>query len=103
MQPNENDNRTSIYVELTAHNKGAKSTTIHRTELTFEYNKVKKMINSDIAFIMTPSSTQILHSFSNLDKNDLRIYDKIQNCILIIYHTYGKINLNLGTIEEYKR
>ena len=101
--PSENDNFTTILIELKAHNKGSKSTTIHHTELTFDYNEKKKTIIGEGVFTIESDSTQKVCPQLNLRKDDLRIYDEIQNCVLRIHHTHGKTDFKLGTIKESKR
>ncbi len=100
--PGENDNFTTILIELNVHNKGSKSTTIHNTELTFDYKEKKKTIIGEGIFTIESDSTQKVYPQLNLRKDDLRIYDQIQNCVLRIYHTHGKTDFKLGTIKESK-
>ncbi len=100
--PSENDNFTTILIDLKVHNKGSKSTTIHHTDLTFDYKEKKKTIIGEGVFTITPDSTQEVYPRLNLRKDDLRIYDQIQNCVLRIHHTHGKTDFKLGTIKELK-
>jgi len=102
-RPDENDNFTTILVELKVHNKGSKSTTIHHIDFTFDYKEKKKTITGEGVFTIEADSTQKVYPQLNLRKDDLRIYDQIQNCVLRIHHTHGKTDFKLGTIKESKR
>jgi len=101
-QPDENSSFTTILVELKVHNKGSKSTTIHNIDLTFKYKDEEKTIAGEGIFTILADSTQQVSPRLNLHKDDLRIYDQIQNCVLKIYHTHGKTDFNLGTIKDIK-
>ncbi len=98
--PGESDNFTAILIELKVHNKGSKSTTIHHMDLTFDYKEKKKTIIGEGVFTIAPDSTQTVYPQLNLRKDDLRINDQIQNCVLRIYHTHGKTDFELGIIKE---
>lgn len=98
-----NDNFTLISVRMKTHNKGSKSTTIHHSVLTFNYDgKQHKVEDKQNHYVIPPSSTVDFYPQLNLHKKELLIYEKITDCVLTIDHTFDQEIINLGTIEEYK-
>lgn len=100
-----NNNFTTILVNMKVHNKGTKSTTVHHTTLTFNYNgKQWKVEDNHSSLVVSPNSTMGFSPSLNLHKDNLLIHGKIDNCILTISHTFDdNIVFNLGIIEEYKK
>lgn len=94
---------TTIIIRMKVHNRGTKSTTIHYSKLTFNYNSERREIEDNRNFEILPDSTVDYYPNTNLHKDDLVIHDKITNCVLTIKHTHGTTVLNLGAIEENKK
>lgn len=89
---------------MKVHNKGTKSTTIHHTTLTFNYNGKQWKIEDNSSLVVPPDSTMPFYPSLNLHKNNLLIHGKIDNCVLTISHTfYDNIVLDLGIIVEFKK
>ena len=88
---------------MKVHNRGTKSTTIHHSKLTYDYNSEQKEIKDDRSSLeIFPNSTVDYAPNLNVHKNKLILYKKITNCVLTVTHTHGKTVINLGTIEENK-
>ena len=99
-----NENFTAITVRMKAHNKGSKSTTIHHSALTFNYegkqHKVEDKVNHNV---IPPNSTVDFWPQLNLHREELLINEKIIDCVLTIDHTFGQEIISLGKIEEHKK
>ena len=101
--PSTNDNFTVISVRMQIHNKGSKSTTIHHSALTFNYDgKQHKVEGKQYHNVIPPSSTVDFYPQLNLPKEELLIHEKITDCVLTIEHTFDQEIISLGKIEEYK-
>jgi len=99
-----NDNFTAITVRMKTHNKGSKSTTIHHSTLTFNYDgKQHKVEDKQSHNIIPPNSTLDFWPQLNLRREELLINEKITDCVLTIDHTFDQETINLGKIEEYKK
>ena len=95
---------TTIIIQMKVHNRGTKSTTIHYSKLTFNYNSKRREIEDDrISLEIPPDNTKDFSPNLNVHESDLVIHDKITNCVLTVKHTHGTAVLNLGIIEEYKK
>ena len=98
------NNFTVIVIRMKAHNKGSKSTTIHHSALTFNYNgkqhKVEDKLNH---YVIPPSSTVDFWPQLNLHREELLIREKIIDCVLTIDHTFDQEIISLGKIEENKK
>ena len=100
MQPSKYDNFTTISIQLKAHNKGTKSTTIHGSELSFTYKGQKRKLDSDSSLSIPDNATNVFYPNFNLRKDELRISGQIESCVLTITHTHGKKKVKLETIKE---
>jgi len=101
--PSTNDNFTAIIVRMKTHNKGSKSTTIHHSTLTFNYDgKQHKVEDNQSHNIIPPNSTVDFWPQLNLHKEESLIHEKITDCVLTIDHTFHQEIISLGKIEEYK-
>ncbi len=99
-----NDNFTVISVRMKTHNKGSKSTTIHHSTLTFNYDgKQHKVEDKQNHYIVPPNSTVDFYPRLDLHKEELLMRGKITDCVLTIDHTFDQEIINLGKIEEYKK
>jgi len=99
----ENNYFTVIALNIKVHNKGSKSTTIHTSKLTFDYDsKPHEIVDDRTSFDVSPNSTIIFNPSLNKHTKDLVIHGKITNCELMVIHTHGEKMIDLGTIEENK-
>jgi len=98
------NNFTVIVIRMKAHNKGSKSTTIHHSALTFNYNgKQHKVEDKQNHYVIPPSSTVDFWPQLNLHREELLIREKIIDCVLTIDHTFDQEIISLGKIEENKK
>ena len=100
----ENNYFTVIALNMKVHNKGSKSTTIHTSKLTFDYDsKPREIVDDRTSFDVSPNSTIIFNPNLIKHTKDLVIHGRITNCELMVIHTHGEKMIDLGTIEEYKQ
>ena len=102
--PSTNENFTIISVRMKTHNKGSKSTTIHHSSLTFNYDGKQHQVEDKLNHnVIPPNSTVDFYPQLHLHKEDLLTNEKITDCVLTIDHTFDQEIINLGTIKEYKK
>ena len=90
-----------IVIRMKVHNKGTKSTTIHYSKLSFNYNSEPHEIENQGTFDIPPNSTVDYYPSLNIHKDDYIINRQITNCVLIAKHTHGEKKIKLGTIEGH--
>ena len=93
---------TSISITLRIDNKGEHSTTIHRTNISFQQKGKTYNLKEDQIIIVYPNGTLRQHFTFNPKRQEVDIEDDMRDVKFIVEYTHGTKEIEIPVIKRQK-